>query len=307
MWATMRWSGRTARPSTCHVRWRISTVSAEKKPAWSRSWRSWLTWMIDGRVGHEDPAGHEGLGGMGHDLPRLGQVEHDAVQVGLVDALVAVPDLDPVAAERLVAEEVRHVGLGPGREVLADLVADDSAPARSRVIDSAPEPDARLEHPGAGEDVGQQQQGSEVLGVDDLRPPLHLQDEVGQGRSDDPVRARRSWPAGAGPRTADDVVVGHDPGVGVELPALVQAHEVAPVLAVDEHHLLARRQRSAVGQEATLRTGAATGWVWEARSARRQNAHTSPGVGAPQRAQADRATPSPCSSSAVKRSAARSR
>ncbi len=104
---------------------------------------------------------------------------------------------------------------------------------------------------------------------------------------------------------ADDLVVREDPGVGVELAAVLQADEVAPVLAVDEQHLLARAQRAAIGQRVAFRAGASTGWACEARSASRQNAQTSPGVGAPQRSQADRATPS--SSSAVNCPATRSR
>lgn len=42
-------------------------------------------------VGEQDPSGMERLDGMGHDTPGLGKVQHHAVEVGLVDALVAVP------------------------------------------------------------------------------------------------------------------------------------------------------------------------------------------------------------------------
>src|SRR3712207_7407200 len=42
------------------------------------------------RVGHQDAAGVQGALGVLDHLPRLGQVEHDAVEVGFVDARVAV-------------------------------------------------------------------------------------------------------------------------------------------------------------------------------------------------------------------------
>src|SRR3546814_1932147 len=52
------------------------------------------------RVGHQQAAGVQGSGGVLHDLPRLRQVEHHAVEVSLVDALVAVALLDLVALDR---------------------------------------------------------------------------------------------------------------------------------------------------------------------------------------------------------------
>ena len=45
------------------------------------------------------PPGRSGPIGVRHHLPRLGQVEHDPVEAGLVDALVAVALLDPVAVD----------------------------------------------------------------------------------------------------------------------------------------------------------------------------------------------------------------
>ena len=69
--------------------------------------------MIVGVYATRMPPGRSAALGVLHDLPRLGQVEHDAVEVGLVDALVAVAQLDAVAVERLVAEERRDVRLRP--------------------------------------------------------------------------------------------------------------------------------------------------------------------------------------------------
>ena len=69
--------------------------------------RSRPTWRIVGRYASRMPPGHERLGRVLHDPPRLGQVEHDAVEVALVDAFVDVAHLD---VERDVgAEEAVHV------------------------------------------------------------------------------------------------------------------------------------------------------------------------------------------------------
>ena len=49
VWATIRWSGRTAWPSTCQLRWSTSIVSAIPKPWVSRPCRKVATWVMDGR------------------------------------------------------------------------------------------------------------------------------------------------------------------------------------------------------------------------------------------------------------------
>ena len=109
------------------------------------------------RVGDEDPAGVQRPRRVLHDLPRLGQVEHDPVEVGLVDALVAVALLDPVARRHLVAEEGGDVLGRPRGEVLAQLVADDVGAGPQHRHRQRAGADAGLEHPRAREDVGQQQ------------------------------------------------------------------------------------------------------------------------------------------------------
>ena len=235
------------------------------------------------RVGEEDPARVQRPRGVLHDLPRLGQVEHDAVEVGLVDALVAVAHLDAVAVEHLVAEEARDVLDGPGREVVAELVARRlSAPARSRVIDSAPDPTPDSSTRAPGKMSASMQDRAEVLRVDDLRAARHLQHEVGQRRPDRPCRCipwldRTVVPSAR----ADDGVVADDAGVGVELLAGGQREQVAALLRVDEQDLVtrARTARLTAGRSAERRRAPATSAV--ARSTSRQNAHTSPGVGAP--------------------------
>jgi ferredoxin len=71
------------------------------------------------RVGDEDATRAQRVARVLHDLPRLGQVEHDAVEIGHLDACVRVAHLEVVPRHRLLVEERRHVG---------------------RVIDNAPEP-----------------------------------------------------------------------------------------------------------------------------------------------------------------------
>ena len=155
--------GRTDWPSTCQLRCSTSSVSAMPNPLWSRASRSWATWTIDGQVGHQDPARAQGALGVLDDPPRLGQVEHDPVEPGLVDPVVDVADLDAVAVEHLLAEEGDHVGPGPVGEVLPQLVAGDHRAGPQQGHRQRPRPDAGLEDPGAGEHVGQHQDRPEVL------------------------------------------------------------------------------------------------------------------------------------------------
>ena len=99
----------------------------------------------------EDAAGCERRSGVLHDLPRLGQVEHDPVESRFVDALVAVADLDSVALERVRPEECLHVLLGPTSEVLTELVADDLGARpqqRERAERRSPTPDSSTLAPG---------------------------------------------------------------------------------------------------------------------------------------------------------------
>ena len=140
MWATIRWSGRTDWPSMCQPRLSTSIVSTMPKPRAAQ-----LVAQLHGlrdlrRVGHQHAAAVHGAGGVLDHPPRLGQVEHHPVEVGLVDALVDVALLDRVPVERVAAEEGGHVLDRPVGEVLAQLVAGTTAPARTSVIDSAPDP-----------------------------------------------------------------------------------------------------------------------------------------------------------------------
>ena len=100
VWATMRWSGRTDWPSMCQ----LPVQHLERLGQLERALGERLAQLhgLDdgGRVGHEDAAGVQRPLGVLHDLPRLGQVEHDPVETGQVDALVAVAQLDAVAVDR---------------------------------------------------------------------------------------------------------------------------------------------------------------------------------------------------------------
>src|SRR6185503_876381 len=76
------------------------------------------------RVGHEDPAGLQHALSVRDDLPRLGEVEDDTIERAVVDALVAVAELDSIAIQGGGPEEAAHVRAGAVGEVLAELVAD---------------------------------------------------------------------------------------------------------------------------------------------------------------------------------------
>ena len=123
MCATIRWSGRTDWPSMCQrALQHLERLGHAERRVGERL--AQLDDLQDRRdVGDEDAAGAQRSLGVLHHLPRLGQVEHDAVEVGVVDALVAVAHLDAVAAT-VGAEEASTLLLGPVGEVVAELVAD---------------------------------------------------------------------------------------------------------------------------------------------------------------------------------------
>ena len=91
--------GRGARPGLrCTSRGAAPRACARRSRPGSRQRLAHLDGLGDRRgVGDEDAAEAQRLLGVGHHVPRLGQVEHDPVEVGAVDALVAVAELDVVA------------------------------------------------------------------------------------------------------------------------------------------------------------------------------------------------------------------
>ena len=202
--------------------------------------------LVDrGEVGADHPARAQRHLGVGDHPPRLGEVEHDAVEAPLLDAVVDVTQLHPVVG--VVSHHGGHVVVGPVGEVLAKLVADDGRAGAEQGHRERARTHPRLEHPHPRRDVGLHQDGGEVLRVDDLRPPRHLEDHVRQGRPHDqepPPRAAEDGGSLVGP---DEVVVGHEPDVGVEGRVGPQRQQVAPLLGVDQQHLLAGPQEAPVG------------------------------------------------------------
>ena len=195
VWATMRWSGRTAWPSMCQPRCSTSIVRASIHVPRSAS-RDLGGLRDRRRVGDEDPAGLQHALGVRDDLPRLGQVEHDAVERPVVgiDALVAVARARRGSASSdVLAEEAAHVAAGPVGEVLAQLVADDLGAVAQHRHRQRARADAGLEHARAGTDVGEHADRRQVLGVDDLGAARHLDHEVLERRAQHGVlRARGS-------------------------------------------------------------------------------------------------------------------
>ena len=120
-------------------------------------------------------------------------------------------------------------------------VGPDRAQQRARERARA---DARLEHARAGEDVGEHEDRPDVLRVDHLRAAWHLEDVLGERRPhrDEAGVARRAHGGAVG--AADEVVVGDDAGVRVELAAGVERDEVAPLPVVDEEHPVARGEEA---------------------------------------------------------------
>ncbi len=173
-----------------------------------------------------------------------------------------------------------HVLLRAVGEVVADLVAGHPALRAGRAQECTGEragPDARLEDARAREDVGEHEDRAEVLRIDDLRTARHLQHVLGERRPHrDQARATRR----ADRETvvaADDAVVLDDAGVRVELAAGLERDQVPSLLVVDEEHPVAFGEPTGHAP----RSGSIGSGVPVARARSRQNAHRSPGVGAP--------------------------
>ena len=126
-----------------------------------------------------------------------------------------------------------------GGEVLAELVADDLGTGPEEGHGQRTRSHPGLEHPHAGADVGLDQDGAEILRVDDLGAPGHLQHRVGQGGPHDHEPPTGTAEDGGALRSSDEVVMGHDAHVGVERRSGAQVDQVPPLLRVDEQHPLA--------------------------------------------------------------------
>ncbi len=217
VWATIRWSGRTDWPSMCQPRFNTSVVSAMPKRDGGQLFTELRGLQDRRRVGHEQTTGPQRVHSVLDDLPGLRQVEHDAIEVDLVDPLVAVALLDAVTVEHLRAEEGLDVLAGAGGEVGTQLVADDLCAGAQQRHRERPRANPRLEHPGAREHIGQEQERAEVLGVDDLRAARHLEHEVRQRRPDHRVAAALARAVRGALLGPDEQVVVEDARVRVEL------------------------------------------------------------------------------------------
>ena len=179
-------------------------------------------------VGDEDPAGRQRPPHGLDAVPGGEHVEHHRIDIGQVQGLGEVAEREgPVA--RTEAVVLGDVGLGDGGELLAQLVAVHLAAVAHGANQGAGQgtgPHARLHHPGAGPEVGQANDARGVLGVDDLGPAGHGQDEVVEDRPQGQVgrTVRGGHDDALGP--ADEVVVGQAASVRVELPARRQGDRV---------------------------------------------------------------------------------
>src|SRR3977135_394215 len=123
-----------------------------------------------------------------------------------------------------------------------------------------------LENPGPGKHVGEDEDRPNVLRIDDLRAPRHLQHVLGEGRpyGREAGAPRRAYRQSFG--LSDEIVVSHDSGVCVELAAGSERDQMAALPVVDEQDAVARAEHAA---HRAFRTGIGSP---TARARSRQNA-----------------------------------
>ena len=84
MCPTMRWSGRTASPSTCHGRSSDSQALGSAKAPWPRSASTVrLSWVVVATYAQTTPPGTKACATVSTTSHGRQHVEHDAVDVGL--------------------------------------------------------------------------------------------------------------------------------------------------------------------------------------------------------------------------------
>ena len=198
--------------------------------------------LIDGgQVGQQDATGTQRLCRVLNDFPWFGHVENNAIEAAFFDSLGDVTDLDRVVD--VVTKHGDDILAGMGGEILPDLVAQQGHARTQKRHRERPGSHTSFEDTHARTYVGGDEDGPKVLGVDHLSTAWHLDDDVGQcGSQDQEVTSSRSDDdiAFVG---SDDVVVGHDPCMGVERCTLDHGDEVTAFLGVDEHDALARKDR----------------------------------------------------------------
>jgi hypothetical protein len=164
--------------------------------------------------------------------------------VGIADlADVALPELEP---RRELPEEVLGVAPGDGVELVASLVghhpplgADGAGDGQRQRAGAA----SRLEDPSPREDVAVDQERTDVLGVDHLRAPPHLQDEVGQPRAEAAQRRTGRGVHRDALLRPDHQVVRQGAAVEVERVAGLQADQEGAAAVVAEEHPLPSGER----------------------------------------------------------------
>ena len=221
---------------------------------------------------------------MWNDLPWLGKVEHNTIEIGFVDSVVGAPELHVVALERLGAKNLRHVLLGSLSEVFAKLVTGDLGTGAQHSHRQCARPNTAFEYPRTREYVGDHQDRAEVLRIDHLGATGHLQDELRQRWADHQVATTAGRLDVATFRLANHVVVADEASVGVKFFTHLKGHRVTAVLDVNKLHDFACGEVpghvSSMSGRATISTGTATrsrlaSYSGATRSTNLQNAHTS--------------------------------
>src|SRR3990170_164008 len=197
-----------------------------------------------GHIGSPDPAGAQRLARVWDDAPGLRQVQEESVHRTIRDPRIDVErPQDQVLHWAEQALDVPH--RLPGK-VLPYLVGDDPASGADRAQQrhcQRARPRSRLEDRRARVDVAPEQQHAEVLRVDHLRAAGHLQDELGQGGTQD----EEALPAG---RLHADPFLLTDQGIErefaaaqvVEAPGL-EDDKIAAAPSVEEENGLTLHQR----------------------------------------------------------------
>ena len=201
MWPIILWPGRTARPSTCQSRTSVSHGCGSVNPPWARSVSTIRpSWVVVATYAHDDAAGARARRRRRRRTPRARACRArpgrrcraarppgsalDEVADGERPGRVGPPSGAPkncatlrraIVGELLAALEGRHVAVRADR---AQQRAGQRAGAG-----------ARLDDPGAREDVGHRDDLRGVLGVDDGRAARHRDHELAEQRAEDEVLA----------------------------------------------------------------------------------------------------------------------
>src|SRR5438034_1801803 len=235
-------------------------------------------------------AGAERRGGGIEKAPGLGQVDHQAIDLALLEAGEGVGGAEgPVGCGAVVAGDVVA---RQRREVLARLVGGEppgGADGAQERDGEAARPGADLDHVGARPDVPPEEDRAYVFRIDGLRPPRQARDELRVGGAEDEERlaARRLHRAAL--REPDEGVAGKRRAAHRDAAPAPQHAEIGALLAVDRDDRLLRAQEAALphrrrlGRGAHAGTSATAGDLFACTSrTRRQKAQSEPYAGMPQ-------------------------